>query len=59
MKTKLYNLPIKTFEPQRLMEEILKAKERMSKYEILNAERILSTNEVKSYSKLHKTLIAL
>ena len=34
-------------------------KERMSKYEILNAERILSTNEVKSYSKLHKTLIAL
>lgn len=27
MKTKLYNLPVKTFKPEHLMEEILKAKD--------------------------------
>lgn len=34
-------------------------KGQMSKDDILNAERILSHNEVKSYSKLHKTLLAI
>lgn len=34
-------------------------KGQMSKEEIINAERILSGNEVKSYSKLHKTLLSL